>query len=245
MAGLLQLRGSIIWIRSLKPGPRSRGARLASRTPTRARQAVEVTTRPKCRAKNRTALSASNLGSSLFLRPSSRATSSPSRRRRRTARDPPGARCAAVPLQVELDRDGDLLRFLGQGIGQCWPKTAAVVSIATNGMPIAVPMLMPQKPAGPSVPISGEFLEGIQGRLVLGHGEFRQVVVVAHDDRAFRLARRPRPEQLGDFRLVVRRARPVAVTGRVDDGDVKAERPVTRRWARPDIAGCFLWLPPP
>src|SRR4051812_23770582 len=22
-------------------------------------------------------------------------------------------------------------------------------------------------------------------------------------------------------------------------------QPVTRRWARPDIAGCFLWLPPP
>jgi CHAD domain-containing protein len=67
-----------------------------------------------------------------------------------------------------------------------------------------------------------QFLEGIQGRLVLGHGQLRQVVVVSHDDRAFRLARRPRPEQLGDFRLVVRRARPVAVTGRVDDGDVEA-----------------------
>jgi hypothetical protein len=48
------------------------------------------------------------------------------------------------------------------------------------------------------------------------------VIVVSHDDRPFRLARRPRPEQLGDFRLVVRRARPVAVTGRVDDGDVEA-----------------------
>ncbi|MFI6858194.1 hypothetical protein [Streptomyces sp. NPDC050416] len=28
-----------------------------------------------------------------------------------------------------------------------------------------------------------EFLEGVQGRLVLGHGELRQVRVVAHDDR--------------------------------------------------------------
>jgi hypothetical protein len=48
------------------------------------------------------------------------------------------------------------------------------------------------------------------------------VGVVADDDRAFRLARRPRPVQRGDFFLVVRRARPVAVTGRVDDGDVEA-----------------------
>jgi hypothetical protein len=37
-----------------------------------------------------------------------------------------------------------------------------------------------------------------------------------------RLARRPRLEERGDLPLVVRRARPVAVTGRVDDGDVAA-----------------------
>lgn len=44
--------------------------------------------------------------------------------------------------------------------------------------------------------------------------------------------------------LVELRARPVAVTGGVDDGDVEPQV-VTRRWARATISGCFLWWPPP
>jgi hypothetical protein len=66
-----------------------------------------------------------------------------------------------------------------------------------------------------------QFLEGVQGRLPFRHGELRQVGVVADDDRAFRLARLPRLVHRGDLLLVVRCARPVAVAGRVDDGDVK------------------------
>jgi hypothetical protein len=65
-------------------------------------------------------------------------------------------------------------------------------------------------------------LEGVEGRPPLGHRELREVGVVADDDRAFRLTRRPRPVQRGDLLLVVRGARPVAVTGRVDDRDVEA-----------------------
>ncbi|WP_333492462.1 hypothetical protein [Streptomyces camelliae] len=45
---------------------------------------------------------------------------------------------------------------------------------------------------------------------------------MADDHRAFRLARHPRPQQLGDFCLVVRRARPVAVTGCIYDRAVEA-----------------------
>ncbi|MGW0208239.1 hypothetical protein ACWDZ8_21340 [Streptomyces sp. NPDC003233] len=45
---------------------------------------------------------------------------------------------------------------------------------------------------------------------------------MAYDDRVCRLARRLRPAQQGDLLLVVRGVRPVAVTGRVDDGDAEA-----------------------
>ena len=44
---------------------------------------------------------------------------------------------------------------------------------------------------------------------------------VSDDDRPFRLARRLCLAQLGDLLLVVRGVRPVAVTGRVDDGDME------------------------
>jgi hypothetical protein len=77
----------------------------------------------------------------------------------------------------------------------------------------------------PDRPVSADlrkFLEGVQGRLPFGYGEFRQVGVVTDDDRAFRLTRRPCSEQLGDLLLVVRRAGPVTVTRGVDDGDVEA-----------------------
>ncbi|MGW1810105.1 hypothetical protein [Streptomyces sp. NPDC002078] len=57
-----------------------------------------------------------------------------------------------------------------------------------------------------------KFLKGIQGRPPVGHGGFRQVGVVAYDDRVCRLARRLRLAQLGDLLLVVR----------VDDGDMEA-----------------------
>ncbi len=64
-------------------------------------------------------------------------------------------------------------------------------------------------------------LKGVQGRPPFRHGALRQMGVVPDDDRAFRLAGRPRPVQLGDLPLVLRRARTVAVTGRVDGGDVE------------------------
>src|ERR1035438_7482018 len=83
-----------------------------------------------------------------------------------------------VALEQELDRDGDLCRRLGQGFMpetteyrrgdpgfdrrqrySCprQPNTAAVIlgSTAVNGTPIPVPCMMPQKPIGPSAPISG------------------------------------------------------------------------------------------
>ena len=66
-----------------------------------------------------------------------------------------------------------------------------------------------------------QFLEGVQGRPPLRHGALRQVGVVPDDDRADRLARRHRLLHRGDLPLVVRRARPAAVTGRVDGGDVE------------------------
>lgn len=63
----------------------------------------------------------------------------------------------AVPLEQEFDRDSDLCRRLGQGFMPEQPKTAAVIlgSTAVNGTPIPVPCMMPQKPIGPSAPISG------------------------------------------------------------------------------------------
>lgn len=99
----------LTYVRSLNPG---------RRTGTHQTDAAdEVMARTKCRAENRTALSASNRGNSLCL-PESRATTSPSRRTRRTTQDPPRARCARRPTaQVELDRNGDLLRLLGQDVG--------------------------------------------------------------------------------------------------------------------------------
>lgn len=64
-------------------------------------------------------------------------------------------------------------------------------------------------------------LEGVQRRPPFRHGALREVGVVPGDDRAFRLAGRPRPVQLGDLPLVLRRARTATVAGRVDGGDAE------------------------
>jgi hypothetical protein len=48
----------------------------------------------------------------------------------------------------------------------------------------------------------------------------------------------------GDLPLVDRRARPAAVTGASMTATLNPQ-PVTKRCARPTIAGDFLWVPPP
>ena len=96
------------------------GRHVRARDPARDRPGREASSRHRsiearsalpqrrCRRKNRIALSASNRGSSL-CGPRWRAASSPSRRTRRTTRAPSSrGDVLVVPLQDELDRDGDL-----------------------------------------------------------------------------------------------------------------------------------------
>jgi hypothetical protein len=84
--------------------------------------------------------------------------------------------------------------------------TSATVSVSWSLVEVRTSSPARTKP-GTTVPADlRKFRKSVQDRLPLRHGGFRQVGVVAHDDRVCRLARRLRLAQLGDLLLAVRRA---------------------------------------
>ena len=186
--------------------------------------AGDVPGRPRWRAKNRAALSASNLGTSPCPPALACSVFSLEAKASNNARPDWRPTKLVVPLEQELDRDGDPSRRLGQGFmpeaaedrrgdpglgrGQRHPDPGAL-----HDAPEA------DRPPGADL---RQLLQGVQGRLPFRHGPRRQGEVEPGDGRADRLARRLSLPQDGDVLLVLRCPRAAAVPGRVDGGGVES-----------------------
>ena len=181
--------------------------------------------------------------------PSWRAVSSPSRRRRRTARDRTarsmcssshGSRnsigtviCLAASIRASCTKTPPKTRGGDPGFDrrQRQPDRGAQRHAAVADRRLGADL--------------GQRLQGVQGRLPFRHGTLRQRDVVVDDDRADRLARRPR---------LLDRARPTrsscALRGRspcpgASMAATVNPQVVTLWWARATSPGAFLCMPPP